>query len=125
MTAQKLLPPLMGEVEISLTHGKDLPFTLTWHTDSTKTAQVDLTGYSAKFQIRTSVADKGTPLLEYTSGVEITLGGAAGTIVFNLADTDNVFGDAELYYELEMTDAAGLKRPLIGGKAASTTAVVK
>lgn len=121
----KLLPPLMGEIDISLTHGKDLPFSMTWWTDSTKTTPVDITGYSAKFQIRTSVEDKGTPLLEYTSASEITLGDALGTIVFNIADTDNVFGDRALYYELEMTDALGSKRALVGGKAISTTAVIK
>ena len=120
----KLLPALMGELDIILEQGKDLPISLTWK-DNLGVA-IDLTGYSAKMQIRPSAADKGTALLEYTSaGGQITLGGIAGTIEFTITDTDNQFGNADLYWELEITETSGLKRPLVGGKATSRKMVVK
>ena len=119
----KLLPPLMGALDITLEQGNDLPISMTWKDENA--AAIDLTNYSAIFQIRTAKDDKGAPLLEYTSPAEITLGGVAGTIDFNIADTDNQFGDDVLYWELQLIDGAGLKRPLVGGKATSIVQTVK
>ena len=119
----KLLPPLMGDLDISLEQGNDLPISMTWKDENA--AAIDLTNYSAIMQIRTSKEDKGTALLEYTSASEISLGGDTGTIDFNIADTDNQFGNDELYWELQLIDGAGLKRPLVGGKATSVIQTVK
>lgn len=67
---------------------------------------VDLTGYSARMQLRKSKADK-TVLLELsTANSKIVLGGTAGTVtvMFSKADTVGVTWTSGVY-DLELTSA--------------------
>lgn len=50
---------------------------------------VDLTGYAARAQIRSSITASGAPLADWTTANgKIILGGAAGTITPVVADTE-------------------------------------
>jgi hypothetical protein len=65
---------------------------------------VNLTGYTARLKIKSYVG--GTALHTFTSGAEITLGGAAGTLRLNVLATatdDMTWNRA--HYELELVPA--------------------
>lgn len=84
---------------------------LTW-TDSTGTA-VNLTGYTARMQVRPTV-DSSTLTLELTtSNGRITLGGAAGTIdLLVLASAMTMAGD--YVYDLELVYGTTVTRLVQG-----------
>lgn len=84
---------------------------LTW-TDSTGTA-VNLTGYTARMQVRPTV-DSSTLTLELTtSNGRITLGGAAGTIdLLVLASAMTMAGD--YVYDLELVYSTTVTRLVQG-----------
>lgn len=76
-------------VNVELDPGSDSSVELDWTNPSTN-LPIDLTGYSAKMQVRSRPYD-GTILLDYTSGNgKLVLGGALGTIkiLFSAADTN-------------------------------------
>lgn len=84
---------------------------LTW-TDSTGTA-VNLTGYTARMQVRPTV-DSSTLTLELTtSNGRITLGGSAGTIdLLVLASAMTMAGD--YVYDLELVYSTTVTRLVQG-----------
>ena len=55
--------------------------------DGTGRVPVDLTGYTARLQVRKDYA--GDTVLDLTTGSGITLGGAAGTIAIHLTAADS------------------------------------
>ena len=69
-------------LDLTIYQGVDYEETLLWETD-TPFAPVNLTGYTARLQIR---ARRGSPdaLITLTNGGGLTLGGAAGTVVVAL-----------------------------------------
>ena len=88
----------------------------TWETETTASdgtvskTPVDLTGYSARLQVRKDGIE--APLIDIRDGNGITLGGAAGTIAINItaaimASVPATTGE----YDLEMTanDANGVQ----------------
>lgn len=103
-----------GEYDFIIEKGARWNPTLTWK-DSTGSA-IDLTGYSAKMEIRSSQAASST-IFSLTSGSEITLGGAAGTIAIDVgaASTSAVVDDTGVY-DLELTDGSSNVTRLIEGK---------
>ena len=83
---------------------------MTW-TDANNTP-VDLSGYSAELRVK----DGNTTILDLTSGSEITLGGAAGTITVNVdATATALLAPANCEYVLLLTSGAGVATPLVGG----------
>ena len=67
---------------------------------------VDLTGYTAKFQIRSS-PDDATPIVSLTSSSGITLGGANGTIAISISDAATaVYTFTKAHYDLLLTPAS-------------------
>lgn len=88
---------------------------LTWYDSSEK--EVDLTGYTARMQLRTS-ADSDTVVLELTTeNGGITLGGTAGTIELLVSATDMAAVEAGSYkYDLEMIAGDGTVRKILRGK---------
>lgn len=90
--------------DIVMEEGSQFNLSFTWK-DKTGAA-INLTGYSARMQVRESVEAAST-LLSITSATEITLGGAAGTVVVVIsavvmAALDFKYG----YYDLELLAAA-------------------
>lgn len=77
---------------------------------------VDLTGYSAEMDIRTSAGNTTEQLTLTEANGRITLGGAAGTIalLINATDTDDITFTAGVY-DLKLTSSGGVSDyPLYG-----------
>lgn len=69
---------------------------------------IDLTGFTARMQVRHRYADgdlETAPYVDLTDGDGIELGGAAGTIVITIdAATSETVPKGEHRYDLELTD---------------------
>lgn len=77
---------------------------------------VNLTGSTARLQFR-KAASSPTAALSITSSSGITLGGAAGTVTFNVTDTQTSTIDAGIYvYDLEIETAGGVTSRWVEGK---------
>lgn len=102
-----------GTYDIVCEQGATLSLTLTYRDSSD--ALVNLTGYSARMQVRESVRAADT-LLSLTSGSGITLGGAAGTIVLTVSATATAaLPRGEFVYDLELVSGSGVVTRLIEG----------
>jgi hypothetical protein len=77
---------------------------------------VNLTGYSAKMQIRRSY-DDANPLSTLTSSSGgIVLGGSAGTIALSIAyATTETFEAGQYIYDLEIVSGGGIKDRILQG----------
>ena len=85
------------------------------YTDS-EGAIINLTGYTAKMQVRTS-AESATVVLELTSSAGITINGAAGTLTILVAASVLSAIAAGIYvYDLEITAPSGKVTRLIEGR---------
>lgn len=105
-----------GNYDLSIYKGQTLDITFTWK-DSAGVA-VNLTGYTAKMQIRD--VPGGTQHDEFlsTGGTpEITLGAAAGTIRLQVSATDTgAYSFERAVYDLELTvTATGVVTRLLEG----------
>jgi hypothetical protein len=86
----------------------------TWYTDTARTTEQDLTGYSASMTVRDS-AD-ATIVSLTTVNSRITLGGAAGTITLTiLAATTATLTPGTYDYDLTLTSGGGTITRLIEG----------
>ena len=102
---------------ITVYQGATFRLPLTWKTGD-PAAAVNLTGYTARMQIRSSVTSP-TDLLELTTeNGGITLGGVAGTINILITATDTA-GQAWRtgVYDLELIAGSGDVRRLLEGTA--------
>ena len=85
----------------------------TWYVDETKTTKVNLTGYTAKMQVRAKPGSTLIVELSTTNG-RIVLGGAAGTITCTIPAADMNM-TADLYqYDLELTNGTVVTRLVQG-----------
>ena len=76
-------------------------------TDSTSTL-INLTGYTARMQIRETVDAATTIASLTTENGGITLGGAAGTVTLYISGSDTAAFDFEVaVYDLELVDGSG------------------
>ena len=103
-----------GTLHLTIEQGATFNPVLTWK-DQAGTP-IDLTGYTARMQIRATV-DSSTVIHELsTANGELTLGGTAGTITFGIpAATTAGFTFDEAVYDLELTDASGVVTRLLKG----------
>lgn len=87
-------------------------FVVTWKPDG---VLADLTGCSAKLQIRTAAG--GTVVLTLTPGNGLTLGGALGTISVRVAQAVLAVLAVGVYvWDLVVTDTLGEPHCILGGK---------
>lgn len=103
------LPKRAATLDINIEEGASLPINLTVQNKSTK-VPIDLTGYTAKMQIRKD-KDDATVILELTDGAGITLGDAAGTVQVYITATQAATVYAALLsskgvYDLELLPGA-------------------
>lgn len=103
---------MAGKYDIVIEQGATFSRVITWK-DASGTP-VDLTGYSARMEVRNSVAS-GQPILALTSGQGITLGGTAGTITLSISAVDTAALDfSNARYDLELVQGSNVKRLLKG-----------
>lgn len=104
-----------GIYNITIEQGADFSLPLTWR-DGTNTV-VDVTGYSARMQIRESY-DSEDYIVSLTSSVNggITLGGIAGTILVEIpAAVTAIMSQSAAVYDLEMVSSTGAVTRLVQG----------
>lgn len=99
---------------ITFTQGDTFFRVLTW-TNNAKVPH-NLTGYTAKMQIRETVESQNFVIELTTENGRITLGGAAGTITLtiNAADTAKIL-PKQYVYDLELISGGGQKTTIIEG----------
>ncbi len=110
-----------GELNLTMYQGASWDYTLTWTTTAgSVTTPVDLTGYTARMQVRETQSSTAT-ILSLTSGSGITLGGTAGTILLEASATTTA-GIAtsqtpqnQFVYDLELVSGAGYVTRLVEG----------
>lgn len=105
-----------GVLDLSCYQGANFDYTLTWQAGG---SAVNLTGYSARMQVRDSY-DAGTAVVSLTSGTGITLGGTAGSIILELSSTATAALDGtpntQYVYDLELVSGAGYVTRLVEGR---------
>lgn len=107
-----------GEWNILIEQGATWARTITWYSDDAGTTPVDLTGYTARMQVKTYPTAGQTAIVELTTeNGRIALGGAAGTIILTLtgAQTDALMETAAMVYDLELEAAGGTVTRLLEG----------
>jgi hypothetical protein len=105
---------IAGTYNITCNQGATFSRTITW-TDSAKNA-IDITGYTARMQVRTAANAASTVLELTTSNNRISLGGAAGTVTLTVdAATTANLTPALYVYDLELVSGGGVVTRLIEG----------
>ena len=101
--------------DITIEQGATFRLSLIWKDSSN--VPVNLTGYTARMQVRRSYTDTVIQLAMTTEGGSITLGGAAGTInvVSAATATEDIAARAGVY-DLELMSSDGVVTRLVEGK---------
>ena len=87
---------------------------------------IDLTGYTARMHFREKHTDPDPPLYAATDGDDITLGGAAGTIVIVIpAATTAAWTFKTAVYDLELVEPDGEVVRLVEGRITVTPEVTR
>lgn len=115
---------LGNRYDLEIKQGATLSLTATWK-DSTGTA-VNLTGYTARMQVRATY-DSSSTILSLTSGSGITLGGSAGTIAITASATTTAALSAPWsgVWDLELVSGGGEVTRLLEGAATVSPEVTR
>lgn len=113
-----------GRLDLTIEQGATFRLLLTWRDEGG--ALRDLTGYTARMQIRREAADDTVLLALTTENGGISLGGAAGTIAL-LATSDQTaaLGFESGVYDLELEDGSGEVTRLLSGTATLSAEVTR
>ena len=112
-----------GLYDITIEQGATFQMNLTWK-DSTGAA-VNITGYTARMQVRENYEAESTLVSLTSSGGDIVLGGALGTIVITIgASVTQLLQLDEAVYDLELVNGATVTR-LLQGKATVSREVTR
>jgi hypothetical protein len=108
-----------GVYDFEVEQGATFTRVFTWTTGTTgcsaTTAPVDLTGYTARMQIRPNVSSTTVIFEANTSNGNIVLGGSAGTITLTIPAADTAtFNFSRAVYDLELTTGVTVTRLLQG-----------
>ena len=109
---------------LNIEQGATFTRTITWK-DSTGAA-VNLTGYTARMQIRERV-ESTSALVSLTQASGITLGGAAGTVVITITptQTDALPNIKKGVYDLELVSNGGIVTRLLQGEVVVSPQVTR
>ena len=109
---------------INIEQGATFTRTITWK-DSANVA-INLTGYTARMQIRERV-ESSTALVSLTHSSGITLGGAAGTVVITITatQTDALPNMKKGVYDLELVSGGGIVTRLLQGEVVVSPQVTR
>jgi len=103
-----------GIYDIVADQGATFQRVMTWK-DSTG-ANVNLTNFTARMQVRKRPSDGDTLVSLTTANGRITLGGSAGTITLNCPASEMDFVDGDWAYDLELESATGVVTRLVMGR---------
>lgn len=99
--------------DLCIPQGASFSRVIRWKADG---ANVNLSGFSARMQIRPTAASATTTLSLTTENGRIALGGTAGTITLTISATDTAAITAGRYvYDLELASAGGIVTRLLQG----------
>jgi hypothetical protein len=105
---------IAGTYDMVIDQGATLSRTLTWR--DSKRDPYNITGYTARMHVRTTVTSTGIILVLTTQNGRIALGGAAGTVTLTVAAADTAVLAAGRYvYDLELVSSAGVVSRLVEG----------
>jgi len=109
---------------ILIEQGSTFKLNLTWK--DSEGVPVDLTGYTARMQVRPTVESADVLLNLSTATGEITLGGAAGTIAaVASAQQTSLIGGRRAVYDLEVEASNGVVTRLLQGAVAISLEVTR
>lgn len=106
---------MAAKYKITIYQGETFSKVITWKTGDPENP-VNLTGYTARMQIRKKYGSDIVLLSLTTENGGITLGGSAGTIILNISatDTSNINWTTGVY-DLELVSAGGTVKRLLQG----------
>jgi hypothetical protein len=103
-----------GTYDFNVDQGATFTATITWSDENGD--PVNLTGYTARMQLRPDVTSSTVTLELLDSNGRIALGGAAGTITLTIAATDTAaIGAGNYVYDLELESGGGVVTRLLKG----------
>lgn len=113
--------------DITIEQGATFEFPVTWATDAAPPVPIDLTGYTARMQVRHKYNSTDKLLDLTTENGGITLGGALGTILIlaTASQTAAVPAPKDCVYDLELVAASGKVTRLLQGVAVISPEVTK
>lgn len=110
--------------DITIEKGATFRYSLTWK--DSDSVPVDLTGYTARMQVRRKVDSDDTLLDLSSSNGDITLGGSLGTIVIVASATDTAAIEGKVgVYDVEVESASGVVTRIIEGKVTLSPEVTR
>ena len=114
-----------GRYDFTIYQGASFDRTFTWQI-GTPPANVNLTTYAGRMQIRSTVSAPSTVLAITTANGRMTLGGSAGTIAIAVSATDTAaLTPGQYVYDLEMVSAGGEVTRLLEGRATISAEVTR
>jgi hypothetical protein len=112
-----------GTYNFSIEQGATLTINLLWEDEGE--TPIDITGFTAKMQVRKRACDDSVVLEYSTANGKIALGGSAGTItITDTAANTKDYPIGMFVYDLEMTDGPTITR-LIQGKVSISPEVTR
>ena len=113
---------MTASVDFTAGQGETFDRTVTWEISD---VAVNLTGYTARMQIRKTVKSTSA-VVSLTSSSGLTLGGAAGTIQIVISATATAALTAGRYvYDLELVSSGGIVTRVIEGTFELTPEVTR
>ena len=110
-------------LDLLIPQGATFSRVILWKADN---ANVNLTGYTARMQLRTSAEAIATLEDLTTENGGITLGGTAGTITLSLTATETAALPAtRAVYDLELISSGGVVTRLVEGVATITRNITR
>jgi hypothetical protein len=109
--AENVLPAIYG---FDCRQGETFVRVITWRTGSATGPLVNLTGYTAKLQLRDTVSN--TVIDDFTDTTGLALGGALGTITWTVTATETAaLPVGSLAYDLRLTSGTSVVTYLLYG----------
>lgn len=113
-----------GKYDITIEQGATFSLVLTWK--DSQGNPIDLTGYTAKMDVRRSYSSSDTLLSLTTSNGGVSLGGISGQVIMHASATiTESISPTSAIYDLELESPTGFVTRLIEGRATISPEVTR